>query len=132
MPWSRPGVLAATATDPEEVVGPTVTTCAACAEGTPTSVLPTVTSSAGPEAPTPGPPDDGDAEAVATASASPSSGGPGVGASGPALLVTVGSTLVGVPSAQAAHVVTVGPTTSSGSVAVAANTPGLLQGINYG
>lgn len=48
------------------------------------------------------------------------------------LVLTLGSSLVGSPLAGAEHVAAVGPGTQTGVTALAANTPGVLQGITYG
>lgn len=48
------------------------------------------------------------------------------------LVLTLGSGLIGSPVEGAEHVAAVGPGTQSGTTALAANTPGLLQGIQYG
>ncbi|AGA25508.1 PPC domain-containing protein [Singulisphaera acidiphila] len=47
------------------------------------------------------------------------------------LVLTLGSGLVGSPTAGAEHVSAVGPGTLAGTTALAANTPGVLQGIRY-
>ncbi len=46
--------------------------------------------------------------------------------------MTLAGVPVGVPLAQASHLAVVGPATASGSPALALNSTGLLQGINYG
>jgi len=48
------------------------------------------------------------------------------------LVLTLGNSLVGSPSATALQVAAVGPGTQAGVTALAANTPGVLQGITYG
>ncbi|WP_406697156.1 hypothetical protein V5E97_39820 [Singulisphaera sp. Ch08] len=48
------------------------------------------------------------------------------------LVLTLGSGLIGSPIAGAEHVAAVGPGTLTGTTALAANTPGVLQGILYG
>jgi len=48
------------------------------------------------------------------------------------LVLTLGSSLVGAPSATAEQVAAVGPGTQAGVTALAANTTGVLQGIAYG
>ncbi len=55
------------------------------------------------------------------------------GANGPnGLFLTLGGTLVGLPSSQNEHVGAVGPSTGTNSPALASNAAGLLQGIGYG
>lgn len=64
---------------------------------------------------------------------SPSAPGAAIASSEPTgLVLTLGGGLVGTPTAGAERVSAVGPATRSGGASLAANTTGVLQGINYG
>lgn len=52
--------------------------------------------------------------------------------SSPGLVLTLGNALVGTPTPGAEHVAAVGPGIQSGYTALAANSPGVIQGITYG
>ena len=81
---------------------------------------------------TPAPAHSGLSEPAAVGAGSPSGSGPGSGSGSSGLVLTLGGSLVGSPSVQGEHLSAVGPGTQPGTVALASNSPGLLQGITYG
>lgn len=106
--------------------------------GEPTIPSPVPSPSPGPSPlPTPGsPPGLGNPGPQDPVQAPPVTGKPqgplGTSSSAQGLVLTLGSGLIGSPTAGAEHVAAVGPGTSNGTTALAAHTPGVLQGILYG
>lgn len=64
--------------------------------------------------------------------ADPASSGTATGSRAAGLVLTLGGSLVGSPSLRAESVAAVGPGTSSNTTALALNSAGVIQGINYG